>query len=239
MLDIILTTWTRPDILLLTAGALGSTLLWRVPLLGWLFYPFRLLNTFVHELSHGLAAILTGGRFERFVVYANMEGLALIRGGNRVIIASAGYLGAALFGGLLILLTATPLAEQSLLLGLGASLGLLCLLFVRNLFGWLAGMLLAAALGAAGWWLDSQAAMLLLALLALQMPLAAIHSLIDLMRIAVRRARPGYLSDAHLLARHTRIPAPLWATLWFLMALAIVVVTVAVAYHDRLLWNYQ
>ncbi|RRR75595.1 MAG: M50 family peptidase [Candidatus Viridilinea halotolerans] len=236
MLDTLIATWRRPDILLVAVGALASTLLWRVPLLGLLFYPFRLLNTFVHEVSHGLAALLTGGSFERFVVYANMEGLALIRGGSRVIVASAGYLGTALFGGLLILLTATPLAEQTLLLALGASLGLLCLMFVRNLFGWLAGMLLAASLGASGWLLSDQHAALLVALLALQMPLAAIHSLVDLLRLAVRRARPGRVSDAHLLARHTGIPAIIWASLWFISALAILFVTVGLAYAQVPLW---
>lgn len=235
MLDTIIATWSRPDVLLVVAFALATTLLWRVPLLGMLFYPFRLLNTFVHELGHGFAALLTGGRFERFVVYANMEGLALIRGGNLLVVASAGYLGAALFGGLLILLSATTLAEQTLLLALGASLALLCLLFVRNLFGFLAGSLLAGSLAAAGWYFSDPAATLLVAVLALQMPLAAIHSLGDLMRRSVRRPRDGRMSDAEVLAQHTGIPTLAWAAFWFLSALAIVVLTVTVAYQETIL----
>jgi hypothetical protein len=231
-IEAIVATWSRPDVLFVVAFALGTTVLWRVPVLGLLFYPFRLLNTFIHELGHGLAALLTGGQFERFVVYSNMEGLALIRGGNRLVVASAGYLGAALFGGLLILLSATALAEQTLLLGLGTSLGLLCLFFVRNFFGILAGMLLAGSLGAAGWYFADPPATLLFAVLALQMPLAAIHSLVDLLRLSVRTPRPGQLSDAHVLAQHTKIPALVWAALWFLIALVIVVLTVTVAYQN-------
>lgn len=230
--EAIIATWSRPDILLVVAGALCTTLLWRVPVVGMLFYPFRLLNTFVHELGHGLAALLTGGQFRRFVVYPNMEGLALIRGGSRLVVASAGYVGAALFGGALILLSATALAEQTLLLGLGAGLGVLCLVFVRNAFGLLAGLLLAGSLGAAGWYLADPPATLLVALLALQMPLAAVHSIVDLLRLSVRAPRPGRLSDAQYLAQQTRVPALVWATLWLLIALAVVVLSVTAAYHD-------
>jgi hypothetical protein len=233
ILDAIITTWSRHDVLLVAGASLLSVLLWRVPLLGLLFYPFRLLNTFIHELGHGLAAVLTGGRFERFVVYPNFEGLALIRGGNRLLVVSAGYLGSALFGGALILLSATTLAERTLLLGLGAFLGLLCLSFVRNGFGFLSGLLLAAGLGAAGWYLDDSPATLLFALLALQMPLAATLSIVDLLRLSVRAPRAGRLSDAEVLAQQTRIPALFWALLWFLCAVAIVLLTVTAAYSDR------
>lgn len=40
-------------------------------------YPFRLFGTFVHELSHGLAAVATGGEFQRFSVQPDVSGLQL------------------------------------------------------------------------------------------------------------------------------------------------------------------
>lgn len=236
--DDVIATWTRPDVLFLAGLSLLLTFLWRIPVLGMLFYPLRLLNTFVHELSHGLAALLTGGRFERFVVHPNREGLAHIRGGNRFLVVSAGYLGPALFGGGLILLSATSVAVQSILLGLGAGLAVACLLFVRNFFGLAAGLLLAAGLAAAGWYLADRAATFLFALLAMQMPLAAANSLVDLVRISAGPSRRDQLSDAQVMARDTGVPAIVWALLWLLVALVIVVVTVTVAYRDTYLLNY-
>ena len=59
--------WRKVFGLLLLATIL--IVLWRIPGLGWLAYPFRLFGTFVHELSHGLAALGTGGSFRRFVVH--------------------------------------------------------------------------------------------------------------------------------------------------------------------------
>ncbi|PIV32542.1 MAG: peptidase M50, partial [Lysobacterales bacterium CG02_land_8_20_14_3_00_62_12] len=67
---------SRPQLLillLLSALILG---LWQVPWLGWLVFPFRLFGTFVHELSHGLAAVLTGGDFVRFTVHPDLSGRA-------------------------------------------------------------------------------------------------------------------------------------------------------------------
>lgn len=234
-LDDITATWSRGDVLILAFVSLFLTLLWRVPILGLLFYPFRLLNTFVHELSHGLAAVLTGGQFERFMVYPNREGLALINGGSRFVVANAGYLGSAFFGGGLILLSATSIAIQTILLGLGFALAIACLLFVRNLFGFFAGLLLALGLGAAGVYLDEEQATLVFALLAMQLPLAAVNSLIDLIRHSMLPIDGEQLSDAQVLARATHIPALIWALLWFLTALVVVVVTVTIAYRDRLL----
>jgi hypothetical protein len=65
-------------------------------------YPFRLFVTFVHEAGHGLTAILTGGQFLRFEVFANGSGVATSAGGSRFLIPQMGYLGAALFGAILL-----------------------------------------------------------------------------------------------------------------------------------------
>jgi len=75
--------------------------LWQVPWLGGAVYPFRVFGTFVHELSHGLAAIATGGDFVRFAVSPDLSGVAHSAGGWRVVVASAGYIGSAVFGGVL------------------------------------------------------------------------------------------------------------------------------------------
>src|ERR1041385_2016239 len=77
-------------------------LLWQGSSNNGVMYPFRLLVTFVHESGHGLAALVTGGRFDSFVVYENGSGEALTAGGNPLLILPMGYLGAALFGAALL-----------------------------------------------------------------------------------------------------------------------------------------
>lgn len=67
-----------------------------------ILYPLRLLVTFVHETGHGLTALLTGGRFLRFVVYPDGSGVATTAGGSPFLVPQMGYLGAALFGAVLL-----------------------------------------------------------------------------------------------------------------------------------------
>jgi hypothetical protein len=198
--------------------ALALIVLWQVPWLGWLAYPFRLFGTFVHELSHGLAAIATGGHFQRFSVQPDLSGLAWSAGGIRVVVSSAGYIGSAIFGGVLIALHARALSARVLLLGMGMVFGVLCLLFVRNLFGVASALVLTAALLFAGLkfsaaWRDG-----LLKVLALQLILDGYNSLFTVLHLA----RAGDTqTDAHAMAQLTWLPASFWAVAWMLASTAI------------------
>jgi hypothetical protein len=97
----------RRQILFTSLGAFALVfLLWQIApnseTVSSLLYPFRLVVTFVHEAGHGIAALLTGGRFIEFRVFPNGAGLATTAGGNRFIITQMGYLGAAFFGAILL-----------------------------------------------------------------------------------------------------------------------------------------
>lgn len=198
--------------------SLALIVLWQVPWLGWLAYPFRLFGTFVHELSHGLAAIATGGQFQRFSVHADLSGLAWSAGGIRVVVSSAGYIGSAIFGGVLIALHARGLPARALLLGMAVVFGLLCLLFVRNAFGIASGLVLTAALLHAGLKFDEVLRDGLLKVLALQLILDGYNSLFTVLRLA--RAGDAQ-TDAHAMAQLTWLPASFWAVLWMLASTAI------------------
>ena len=102
---------TRSQTLVLAAGAFVLVyILWQLSAQTNLLYPIRLFVTFVHESGHGLTAILTGGRFDHFQVLDNGAGLAYTAGGSRFLVPQMGYLGAALFGA--VLLYATNLVER-------------------------------------------------------------------------------------------------------------------------------
>ncbi|MBI1259616.1 MAG: hypothetical protein GC204_19280, partial [Chloroflexi bacterium] len=81
--------------------------LWNIPQLDFILYPFRLFVTFVHESGHAVAALITGGRVGGMTVYETGAGVTLTAGGSRLLILPAGYLGAALFGAVLFYLTNT------------------------------------------------------------------------------------------------------------------------------------
>lgn len=68
-------------------------------------YPFLIFSTFIHETAHAVATVLTGGRVESLIVRMDGSGLTLSRGGLRFVVSSAGYIGTALVGALLLLLS--------------------------------------------------------------------------------------------------------------------------------------
>jgi hypothetical protein len=185
----------------------------------------------VHELSHGLAAVLTGGSFRRFVVNADLSGTAISAGGITWIVVSAGYLGSAAFGGMLTLLSASAVPARRVLTILGFILGIMSLLFVRNLFGLAAGLVLAVMLAVAGRRLRERWAQGLLLLLAVQMMLNALDSVFGLIQLSSLHGTTR--TDAQIMAQATGIPAIAWAALWSILALAILASSLRFAYYHN------
>ena len=67
--------------------------------------PLRLLATSIHELSHAAACWLTCGSVHQLQVYENEGGVTRYSGGWRCLVASAGYIGEAFWGLLLVVLS--------------------------------------------------------------------------------------------------------------------------------------
>jgi hypothetical protein len=115
---------------------------------------------------------------------------------------------------------------------LGIVLGLLCLVFVRNLFGIFSGLILAGLLLLAGSRLSAFWADGLLLFLAVQLMLDAIDNVFDLIWLSVGRS--GTLTDAQIMQELTLIPAPFWAVLWSIIALVVLATSLSLAYRRPL-----
>lgn len=91
---------------------IGLTLLiaalWNTPVAT----PLKLLVVFLHEISHGIAAILTGGKIVSMTLSAQQGGQAVTLGGNGFVILSAGYIGSLLLGILLFFVALKSQADR-------------------------------------------------------------------------------------------------------------------------------
>ncbi len=113
----------RQTLLISALAFLAVFVLWNQREMEMLLYPLRLFVTFVHEAGHVVAALISGGEVHEFIVYADGSGVARTRGGNPALIYPAGYLGAALFGSLLFLLSnRVPRWASGIAMALGAFL---------------------------------------------------------------------------------------------------------------------
>jgi hypothetical protein len=178
-------------------------------------FPFRMFTTWVHESGHALATVAVGGRVSSITIHPDGSGLtrSLVPEGRvaRGVIASAGYLGAAFVGCLLIAATRRERRAHLLLGGVGAFMLLTLMLWVRNLFGAVVVLAWAAALFALGRRGLGRASQFVLGLLAIQVALNAVFDI----RVLYLVDGP---SDAATMAYLFLLPAWIWATAWMLAA---------------------
>ncbi len=196
---------------LFAATAVGIVLLWNTPIL----YPLRIFVVLLHEASHGLAALATGGRIERIVLTPDEGGFTYTRGGNAFLTLSAGYLGS-LAWGVAILAAARSRRAGIVAMALGVGVLALTALYVRSLFGFAFGLLFGAVLLIGGRTLPHRAVAWLLLVVGLT---SCMYATLDIKSDILER--PGMPSDARLLAQMTHIPVVVWGVLWMAIALAV------------------
>jgi hypothetical protein len=182
-----------------------------------LLYPFRLLTTWVHESGHALMTVLVGGRVMSIAIAPDGSGLteSVIPVGRVAagLVASSGYLGAAIVGCLLLAATRIEKRAHAILVGLGACMLVTLAVWMRNLFG--AAVVLAwgvtlIALARRG----GDVSRFLLSVLAIQVALNSVYDI----RVLFQIDRGP--SDAVTMARLFLLPSGVWAALWMSVSVA-------------------
>jgi hypothetical protein len=200
-----------------TAFYIALWLLWWTPVV----YPLKIFVVLLHEISHGLAAVATGGTVDRILLDADQGGATYTRGGNPFVILSAGYLGSLLWGLLLIEVAGARARRVRMALSaLGVLVLIVAVFYVRNLFGFVFSVLFGAALVVAARRLNGRQASYVLLALGLT---SALYALLDIQSDILQR--PHLPSDAYMLGRLTGVPTVVWGVVWTLIA----VVTCGVA----------
>jgi hypothetical protein len=203
----------------LVAALLASLLLWNLPMGGLLLYPFKLLVTWLHEMSHGVVMLLSGAGFSRLEIYRDTSGIAYAVSGTgpagRAAIASAGYMGAALLGASLLMLGQSRRAARGVLLGLAAALLVSLIFWVRNDFGITVIAIGAGACLVIAWLPGERVALFLVNFIAAQ---ACINAVLDI-RVLFRpqlviNGEVVGSSDAHNMAQNTIGTHWMWAAIW-------------------------
>ena len=98
-----------------------------------LILPIKLMTVFFHELSHGLAAILTGGQIVSIELNLNQGGVCYHRGGWFLVVASAGYLGSLLWGSGIFLASLKNGISRRITQAIGIILIIVTGLWIRNI----------------------------------------------------------------------------------------------------------
>jgi hypothetical protein len=181
-------------------------------------YPFRLFVVFLHEISHGLAAVATGGAIVSIGLSFDEGGVCRTRGGWPFLILNAGYLGSLLWGALFLLLGGRRTRARSVVGLVGAFTLAVTLVYVRTWFGFLYGLAAGLVLLAVAAKLKPAVSETLLAALGATSVLYAIWDVAS--DVLLRHSGE---SDAAALARLTGVPAILWGVAWIAVSVAVLV----------------
>jgi hypothetical protein len=220
----------------LAIALIASLILWNLPSGGVVLYPFKLLATWLHELSHGLAMILTGAGFDRVVIYRDTSGLAYaytsVGAFGTAIIAAAGYMGTPLWGALLLVITPNAKAARTALIVLGSLLVITTLLVIAptpdgDRFGQYVTPAIGAAIALVGIMAPARVRVFVAHFIAAQSCVNALLDIRVLLRpLQVVGGKTAGMSDAHNMAFSTFGTTETWAVwtwaiIWLAWSLAV------------------
>jgi hypothetical protein len=179
------------------------------------------------SIGHGMAAILCGGSIDELMIYKDGSGVAYTRlpddewySFRRVIVASAGYVGTSVIGGLLLIFRKTRRGPRVGTIGMGFLIILSCALFVRNFFGLLVLLPIGILMMGAGWILPEVAIGGFYAFLAVTCCLNAVLSIHELFGSDNWTVNgEASTTDAHTVSKYMLWPYWFIAALWFSLAI--------------------
>lgn len=180
--------------------------------------PLKILVVFLHELSHAIAIVLTGGSVESFSISPQQGGLVVGRGGNRFLSLSAGYLGSLALGMALLVIALRTHWDKAVLGGFGGVMLLVTLLYVREPFAMAFCSGVGVVMIAMAWYLGRTICDLVLRIIGLT---SMIYVPFDIFDDTIRRS--GLRSDAYMLAEEFGGTTMFWGGLWLVLSLAAII----------------
>jgi hypothetical protein len=231
----------KPQLKLLLLATVITIALWFIPYADLLVYPIRLFVTFIHEGSHALVALLTGGSVQSLAVSSDGAGLVTaVPSGtiSSLLTSSAGYLGTTFFGVLLLFLIRRAISGRVILYGLGGFIGLMTLVFgflisLFNVFDekvtvgsiaftTIAGVILSAGLLAIARFGSLKVTNFTVAFLAVQLVLNAFSDLKTLFFLNAPLIGSEIQTDATNMSAATGLPAVAWILIWIFLSVVMI-----------------
>ncbi len=218
---------------LLTALVVLVVLL-NVPYGRYVLYPLMIFSTWIHEMCHGIAAVIVGGSIVKLEVFPDGTGLAQTMRPTSAFatawVASAGYVGTSVIGALMMWFRKRKSAGKVGLTILGALMLLSVAFYVRNSFGIGAVLAIGLVLGVAGWSLKPELSGWLYTFVAATCCLNAITSIQVLFssNLVVNGVAAGG-SDAHTVAGALWLPYWFWAVIWIVFGVVVMLAALSKA----------
>jgi hypothetical protein len=192
-------------------------------------YPVKLFAVLMHELSHGIAAIVTGGKVASIEISPYLGGHCLSKGGNVYAIAFAGYPGSIFWGALLFYSAYNYKAGTWITTFVALMIVILSIMYVDGAFSLVMSSAFAAFLFFSPRFFNKTVNHYLIKFLGLTSCLYVIVDIKeDLITLAYRE------TDAQLLANLTKVPSIYWGVLWLAVSVIVLYFLLKFSYKKGL-----
>ena len=209
---------TKKEILILILFAILTSVLWQFQIGRYVLYPFTILGTWFHEMSHGLAAMVLGGNFHKLELFWDGSGIATHSGalflgsiGNAVV-AAAGPLGPAIFGSIIIISTKSSKLTKFFLYFLSVLMIVSVIIWIRTIFGVFIISIMGIGIFFAANKLTENKQKLLLQFFGIQAIMSIYLSIGYLYSTGANIEGAGYYSDTQVIQNELFLPYWFWAT---------------------------
>ncbi|GAA6046969.1 hypothetical protein JCM3770_003456 [Rhodotorula araucariae] len=203
-----------------TLGVIGAfaviiTILWNLPVVKWVLWPFKLLVVAFHEFSHAAVGCCTGAKVRSITLDPREGGCTMMQGGIGALTLPAGYLGSSLIGALLVFCGFDVVASKVASIVVGVMF-LLTLWWGKRDWLTILTILLATGFIVACWFIAHGAALRFYMLFLGVMN--ALYSLYDICDDLIFRKVNE--SDASVFAKRYGGSSACWGVIWFFISIA-------------------
>lgn len=199
---------------------------WNIPYVNYILWPFKILTVALHEFGHAFAGLLTGAKIVSITLDPNEGGLTKMKGGNPYITLPAGYIGSLFFGSAMVMAGFNVTASKVLAVIVGLAM-LITLFYARNGLT-VATTVLSLGLFVGLWWYqDSKYLRFYILFLG---AMSSLYSLWDILEdLVFRKVNESDASQYSRICCSGAFSPKFWGVIWFFVSIIILAGSVAIA----------
>jgi len=194
----------------------------------YLVYPIKLFVVLIHEISHAISAILSGGRVIAFNIGFDLSGKCEAENGNNILIATSGYLGSLLFGLLIFYSTYNKKIGKWLLIIISVLILITSVSLMQNFSLTLLAVLYSVLLFASAFFLRIRIDSYILKLFGM---LSCVYVLFDIKEDIL--SGTSTISDASILSDLINVPTVVIGLIWLVISLAGIFLVMKLSYIKK------
>ena len=190
-------------------------------------YPIKLFVVLLHELSHSIATILSGGKIITMNIGFDLGGKCETEGGNTILIASAGYLGSLLWGMLFFLSPNNKKSGFWIIIVISIMIVLTTIGVATGATFILLALILSALLITAAFYLRIPIVSIIVRVFGL---ISCVYILFDIKDDLLFQS--AAISDATLISSLTNISTTIIGTSWILVSIICIYIAIRFSYKN-------